>query len=133
MASNWSIFQNDDKEAEVERLKRAIMELELENQRLKGIKMESEWGVNPPLTRARALTPSAHLSTKNHTHSAWDTHSIQRASEIDISTFGSSCSFFELRELREMRFFIFYPPQSSFTYENPYSWDSTQKSQLNLT
>jgi len=34
--------QNDEKEAEVDRLKRAIHELENENQRLKGIKMESE-------------------------------------------------------------------------------------------
>lgn len=34
--------QNDEKEAEVDRLKRAIHELEIENQRLKGIKMESE-------------------------------------------------------------------------------------------
>jgi ribosomal protein S8 len=34
--------QNDEKEAEVDRLKRAIHELEIDNQRLKGIKMESE-------------------------------------------------------------------------------------------
>ncbi|CAG5113248.1 Oidioi.mRNA.OKI2018_I69.chr2.g7371.t1.cds [Oikopleura dioica] len=34
--------QNDEKDAELESLKRTVMELQLENQRLKGIKMESE-------------------------------------------------------------------------------------------
>ena len=35
-------IQNDEKDAELESLKRTVMELQLENQRLKGIKMESE-------------------------------------------------------------------------------------------
>lgn len=66
---DWSLFQNDEKEAEVDRLKRAIHELENENQRLKGIKMESEWGLAPLTPRCirnsglRFLCPSFNKST----------------------------------------------------------------------
>lgn len=44
--------------------------------------------LNSPLHSERRAALPLPIFQQIHTHSAWDTHSIQRASEIDIFTFG---------------------------------------------
>jgi len=130
---NSSFFKNDEKEAEVDRLKRAIHELEIENQRLKGIKMESEWGVALSTPRCirngglRFLCPSFNKSTHILPETLTVSSVLQKLTFSLLETiYCTVCSFFWISRIALLRkaFFLFLSTKKFMYLREPISRDS---------